>query len=88
MIEKEEKRTEFQELYESTHSISTTDALRLFNDSIVAKRITEQAGNVEVGSSSEGDLSAQRADQNHLESYYGELQSLLHECPEVKVKLL
>lgn len=86
LIETEVKRTEFQKLYESAKSISTTDALRLFNDAIVAKRITVQGENAEV-SSYEGEPPEQRSDQNYLESYYRELQSLLLGSPAIKVEL-
>ncbi|PON90396.1 Essential protein Yae1, N-terminal [Trema orientale] len=86
LIETEEKRTEFEKLYESVHSVSTTDALRLFYDAIVAKRDTEQGENPEV-SSSKGDLPKQKSDQNHLESSFGELQSLLLGSPAIRVEL-
>lgn len=86
LIEAEESRTKFQKLHESAQSVSTTDALRLFHDAILAKRIKEQGENAEV-SLHEGDLPEQRSDQNHLESYYGELQSLLLQSPAIKVQL-
>ncbi|EXC30703.1 hypothetical protein L484_027878 [Morus notabilis] len=88
LIETEEKRTEFQKLYESAHSLSTTDALKRFNDSIVAKRIREQGENVEA-SSDEGHLNQQRSDSDRkqLDSYYEELQSLLLESPRMKIEL-
>lgn len=71
MVERVEKRNGFKKLYESTHSVSTIEALRLFNDSLVAKKVKEEGG----------------SEQNRLELYYGELKSLVLESPEIEVKL-
>ena len=85
LIDTEERRTEFKKLHESTRSLSTTDALKLFNDSIVAKKSTEKGESSEV-SSHEGDHHQQRSEQKQLESYYEELQSLILKSPQIKIQ--
>lgn len=87
LIEPQEKRTEFQKLYESVHSLSTQDALRLFNDALMAKQAAEQGEKAEVISSVEG-LQEQRSERNPLGNYFAELRSLLLESPAMKVHLV
>jgi hypothetical protein len=70
-------------LYESVHSLSAVDALRLFND-IVAKKALEQSENAE-DSSHVACTQEQRSDCSRLENYFGELQALLSESPALKV---
>ncbi|KAM6550446.1 hypothetical protein CsatB_000254 [Cannabis sativa] len=79
LIETEEKRNQFQKLYKSVQSLSTKDALRLFNDAIVAERNREQVGNAEISSTDEI--------ENQLESYYRELQSLVLGSPLINLQL-
>ncbi|XP_062094729.1 uncharacterized protein LOC133800713 [Humulus lupulus] len=81
LVETEEKRTQFQKLYKSVQSLSTNDALKLFNDTVVAKRNTEEVGNAEISSTE------QCSDRNQLERYYKELQSLLLGSPSINVQL-
>jgi hypothetical protein len=71
-------------LYESVHSLSAVDALRLFNDDIVAKKALEQSENAE-DSSHVACTQEQRSDCSRLENYFGELQALLSESPALKV---
>ncbi|GMY22640.1 yae1 domain-containing protein 1 [Fagus crenata] len=87
LIETQEKRNEFKGLYESVHSISTADALRLFNDDFIAKKAQEQSENAEASSHVPG-LQEQSSDCSRLENYFGELQSLLSESPALKVHFL
>ncbi|KAF3437460.1 hypothetical protein FNV43_RR20213 [Rhamnella rubrinervis] len=84
LIDPQEKRTEFQKLYESAHSLSTQDALRLFNDALMAKKAAEQGEKAEVISFIEG-LQEQRSERNPLENYSAELRSLLLESPAIEV---
>ncbi len=87
LIETQEKRNEFKGLYESVHSISTADALRLFNDDFIAKKAQERSENAEASSHVPG-LQEQSSDRSRLENYFGELQSLLLESPALKVHFL
>nr|XP_048329140.1 putative tRNA 2'-phosphotransferase isoform X2 [Ziziphus jujuba var. spinosa]XP_048329141.1 putative tRNA 2'-phosphotransferase isoform X2 [Ziziphus jujuba var. spinosa] len=87
LIETREKRTEFQKLYESAYSISTTDALKLFNESLTAKIAAEQSENAEIETSRAG-LQEQRSEQNQLLNYAAELQSLVLKSPAVTLKSL
>ncbi|KAF5445952.1 hypothetical protein F2P56_031622 [Juglans regia] len=84
LIETQEKRDEFRVLYESVHSISTVDALRLFNDDLVAKKALEGSENAEA-SSRLPSLQEQSSGSNRLENYFVELQSLLSACPALDV---
>lgn len=87
LIESEEKRTEFQKLYESAHSLSTQDALGLFNDALMAKNAAERGEKADVSSFTEG-LEEQRSEQNPLGNYFAELRSLLLESPAITVHFL
>lgn len=84
LIEAQEKRDEFKVLYDSVHSRSTADALRLFNDDIVAKKALERSEHAEDSSHVAG-MQEQRSDCGRLENYFGELQALLSESPALKV---
>ncbi|KAG2671765.1 hypothetical protein I3760_13G010600 [Carya illinoinensis] len=84
LIETQEKRDEFRVLYESVRSISTVDALRLFNDDLVAKKALEGSENSEA-SSRLPSLQEQSSGCNRLENYFVELQSLLSDCPTLDV---
>ncbi|KAH7528060.1 hypothetical protein FEM48_Zijuj05G0031600 [Ziziphus jujuba var. spinosa] len=74
-------------LYESAYSISTTDALKLFNESLTAKIAAEQSENAEIETSRAG-LQEQRSEQNQLLNYAAELQSLVLKSPAVTLKSL
>ncbi|XP_061988498.1 uncharacterized protein LOC133706972 [Rosa rugosa] len=87
LIETEEQRTRFQGLYESVHSLSTTDALGLFNDEITSKNDREQVESSETSSFEvETGLEEQRLDLSGLGNYSAKLCSLLLESPGIKVK--
>ena len=78
LIETEEQRTRFQVLYKSVHSLSTTDALRFFNDEITSKRAGEQIASSETSSSEvETGLGEQRVDHIGL--------GILCRAPGIKV---
>lgn len=87
LIETQERRSEFQRLYESTLSLSIIDALRLFSDSILQKNAAEQGVYAEISSKIDG-LQGQSLDRDCLGKYSGELNSLLIQCPTIKVKFL
>ncbi|XP_059437832.1 uncharacterized protein LOC132170753 isoform X1 [Corylus avellana] len=84
LIETQEKRNEFKVLYESVHSLSTADALKLFNDDIMAKKALERSENAEDSSHVAG-MQEQSSDCSRLENYFGELQALLSESPALEV---
>ena len=84
MVETEEKRNEFCKLYESTHSLSTADALKLFHADL-SKKSVKNSDNAEPSSHSPLDLHAQSSDGSTLKKYYGELQSLIVDTPVVTV---
>ncbi|KAM5551939.1 hypothetical protein ABKV19_026685 [Rosa sericea] len=88
LIETEEQRTRFQGLYQSVHSLSTTDALGLFNNEITkSKNDREQVESSETSSFEvETGLEEQRLDHSGLGNYSAKLRSLLLESPGIKVK--
>ncbi|ONI20692.1 hypothetical protein PRUPE_2G029400 [Prunus persica] len=86
LIETEDQITGLQGLYESVHSLSTTDALRLFNDEIMDKKAGEQSENADT-SSLEAGLPEQIPDRSGLRNHFAELRSLLLESPAIKVHL-
>lgn len=87
LIETEEQRTGFQGLYESVHSLSTTDALGLFNDEITSKKDREQTERSDTSSLEvETGLEEQRLGHTGLGNYSAELRSLLFESPGIKVQ--
>lgn len=86
LVETLEKRNEFQGLYESVHSLSTTDALRLFNEDIKAKEALEQSKPVEVSPHTAG-LQEQTSHVSHLRNYHGQLESLIRESPAIDIHL-
>ncbi|XP_008245884.1 PREDICTED: uncharacterized protein LOC103344035 isoform X1 [Prunus mume] len=86
LIGTEDQITGLQGLYESVHSLSTTDALRLFNDEIMDKKAREQSENADT-SSLEAGLPEQIPDRSGLRNHYAELRSLLFESPAIKVHL-
>lgn len=44
IVETQEKRTKFSQLYESVSSLSTTDALKLFHDDFSSKNLRQSDG--------------------------------------------
>ncbi|KDP40500.1 hypothetical protein JCGZ_24499 [Jatropha curcas] len=77
LIETQEKRNKFQSLYESVHSLSTTDALKLFHDDMMTKKAVEQSEHANATSET-------ASSHCSLEKYTGVLQSLLLESPVIK----
>ncbi|XP_039027167.1 uncharacterized protein LOC120160926 isoform X1 [Hibiscus syriacus] len=70
LIETQEKRDKFQELYRSVNSLSSLDALKLFHDDI----LTKKAGTEEQSSNSAS-----------LGTYTAKLQSLIIDSPGIQV---
>ncbi|XP_024984660.1 uncharacterized protein YAE1-like [Cynara cardunculus var. scolymus] len=73
IIESQETRNKLHSLYESVNKLSTTDALKVFHDGLSQRRVNE------------GDLE-QNSDGSVLDSYYGQLQSLIVESPAIEVQ--
>ncbi|XP_027355603.1 uncharacterized protein LOC113865333 isoform X2 [Abrus precatorius] len=86
LIETLEKRNEFRELHESVHSLSTTDALRLFNDEIKAQEALEQSEQSEVSHPTPG-LQEQPSRDSLLRNYRGQLESLICDNPAFDIHL-
>ncbi|MBA0842211.1 hypothetical protein Goarm_002053 [Gossypium armourianum] len=85
LIETQENRDKFQELYESVNLLSATDALKLFHDDILTKKAVEQSGSTEA-SVSVGGAQEHISNSSSLGTYSTKLQSLLLESPEIKVQ--
>ncbi|WJX30825.1 hypothetical protein P8452_19322 [Trifolium repens] len=85
LVEAKEKREEFQGLYESVQSLSTIDALRLFNDDIKAKEALEQSEHVE-GSSNRAE-SKEKTSHDSLGSYIGKFESLIKDSPAIDIQI-
>ncbi|GMP55151.1 hypothetical protein CsSME_00020058 [Camellia sinensis var. sinensis] len=79
LVETQEEKDKFQSLYESVHSLSTTDALKLFHD--MSKRSVEQIDSNEASSNVDQSF-------NILQNYSGELKSLVLKCPAIEVNLV
>ncbi|KAH9745498.1 Yae1 N domain-containing protein [Citrus sinensis] len=86
LIEIQEKRNKFQNLHEYMHSLSTTDALKLFHDDILTEKAAEQSEHAEAGSNVMG-LQNQSSDRSCLENHFGELESIILETPAIQVPL-
>ncbi|KAK2386152.1 Essential protein Yae1, N-terminal [Trifolium repens] len=84
-VEAKEKREEFQGLYESVQSLSTIDALRLFNDDIKAKEALEQSEHVE-GTSNRAE-SKDKTSHDSLGSYIGKFESLIKDSPAIDIQI-
>ncbi|KAL6124942.1 hypothetical protein ACLB2K_077450 [Fragaria x ananassa] len=88
LTETEEQRTRFQGLCESVHSLSTTDAFRLFNDEITSKKDREQISSSETSSFQVETVSEeQRVDHSGLGVHSAKLRSLILESPRIKVNI-
>ncbi|KAJ4837499.1 ATP-dependent 6-phosphofructokinase 4, chloroplastic [Turnera subulata] len=88
LIKTQEERNQFQGLYESVHSISTTDALKLFHDDMMTKKEATPSVDTMAGSSSKEGTGKESSDCSLVGNYVGELQSLLLQCPDIKSHLL
>ncbi|XP_020215066.1 uncharacterized protein LOC109799006 [Cajanus cajan] len=86
LIETQEKRNEFQGLYESVHSLSTTDALKLFSEEIKEQEALKQSEHLEV-SHHTARLPEQPSHGSQLRNYHGQLESLLHDSPAIGIHL-
>ncbi|KAI8566371.1 hypothetical protein RHMOL_Rhmol02G0035500 [Rhododendron molle] len=54
LVVTQEEKDKFQSLYESVHSLSTTDALKLFHDDILTDRSVEHSENAEASPNEAG----------------------------------
>ncbi|KAK7381891.1 hypothetical protein VNO80_00440 [Phaseolus coccineus] len=86
LIETQEKRNEFQVLYESVHSLSTTDALGLFSEEIKAQEALEHSEHSEVSHHTAG-LQEQSSRGSQLRNYRGQLTSLITDSPAIDIHL-
>lgn len=68
------------------HSLSTIDALRMFNDDIKAREALEHSEHVEVRPKV-ADLQDQTSSRSHLGSYIGQLESLIKESPAIDIQI-
>ncbi|GJX11906.1 essential protein Yae1 [Tanacetum coccineum] len=71
IIESQETKTKFHNLYESMNNLSTTDALKLYNDDLSKTRVRE---------------GKQNSDGSVLDSYHQQLRSLVLESPAIRVQ--
>ncbi|KAI8537823.1 hypothetical protein RHMOL_Rhmol09G0053700 [Rhododendron molle] len=60
LVVTQEEKDKFQSLYESVHSLSTTDALKLFHDDILTDRSVEHSENAEASPNEAGTEMAER----------------------------
>lgn len=82
MVESLEKRNEFQELYESVQSLSTTDSLRLFHEDFKAQEATEQNEHTDVIGQTVS-LQEQIPHNYPLTKYRAQLESLICDTPSI-----
>ncbi|CAI0463686.1 unnamed protein product [Linum tenue] len=87
LVQTEEKRKKFQELHELVNSITTTNALKLFHEDVLAEEAAgkkikhnETGENPQKGSSS--------LNSRHFGQYAEDLHSLLHDSPAIESNLL
>ncbi|GMI95666.1 hypothetical protein like AT1G34570 [Hibiscus trionum] len=85
LIETQEKRDKFRELYGSVNSLSAQDALKLFHDDILTKKAAEQSKSKEA-SVSVGGAQEQSSNSASLGTYTAKLQSLTLDSSEIQVQ--
>ncbi|KAK3018115.1 hypothetical protein RJ639_003486, partial [Escallonia herrerae] len=85
LVETQESRNSYSQLYENVHSLSTTDALKLFHDDLTNKLINTN-DNAEVISSI-ADPHDESSDGGSLENYYAKLQLLMLQSPGIRMHL-
>ncbi|KAK7264261.1 hypothetical protein RJT34_31867 [Clitoria ternatea] len=86
LIETAEKRNEIQGMYESVHALSTTDALRLFNEEITTQEAFEKSEHIEVRHHT-ACLQEQPSHGSLLTNFRGQLESLIHDSPAIDIHL-
>lgn len=79
LVETEEKRNMLKQLHESVHSLSTSDALKLFHE--------EQTRTSAIPNENTNPDITQISDEGVLENYYKELQSFISETTAIEVCL-
>ncbi|PKI62999.1 protein YAE1-like [Punica granatum] len=85
LIEGQEKRDKYRHLHESVHSLSTSDALKLFSAEIISNRKTqhdEESKAIHKVSSPH-----QSSEPSQIGAYVGELKELLGRSPAIEVHL-
>jgi hypothetical protein len=82
LVEKLEKRNEFQGLYQSVQSLSTTDALRLFHEDIKSQEASEQSEDVDVSCNAVS-LQERTSHDSPLVKYRAQLESLISDSPAI-----
>ncbi|CAN0863514.1 hypothetical protein LINGRAHAP2_LOCUS8715 [Linum grandiflorum] len=82
LVQTEGKRKEFQNLHESTSSISTKDALKLFHEDVLAAEEAARNGG-EAEQQQQG-----RTSSRNLGRYAEELNSLLLDSPAIESHLM
>ncbi|GMI95566.1 hypothetical protein like AT1G34570 [Hibiscus trionum] len=87
LIETQEQRDKFRELYGSVNSLSASDALKLFHDDILTKeaQAAEQSKSKEA-TVSVGGAQEQSSNSASLGTYTAKLQSLILDAPEIQVQ--
>ncbi|KAK3007600.1 hypothetical protein RJ639_013994 [Escallonia herrerae] len=85
LVETQESRNSYSQLYENVHSLSTTDALKLFHDDLTNKLINTN-DNAEVISSI-AEPHDESSDGSSLENYYAKLQLLMLQSPGIRMHL-
>ncbi|XP_047147746.1 uncharacterized protein LOC124820145 [Vigna umbellata] len=86
LIPTQEKRNEFQGLYESVHSLSTPDALGLFGEEIKAQEALEHSEGSEASHHTVG-LQEHPSHGSQLRNYRGQLESLISDFPAIDIHL-
>ncbi|KAK6928850.1 Essential protein Yae1, N-terminal [Dillenia turbinata] len=86
LVEKEENQIKLQHLYECFHSLSATDALKLFHLEVLAKKSEETSESTQGTSTSTGLQCLSSSDPGSLRNCYGELKSILSETSSIKMQ--
>ncbi|XP_052182344.1 protein YAE1-like isoform X2 [Diospyros lotus] len=85
LMEAQDDRDKMQSLHESVLALSTADSLKLFHDEDVSmKRSAEETVGAEVNPHMAG---SQSQSSSTLNSYFGELKSLILKHPAIQVNL-
>ncbi|XP_045822971.1 uncharacterized protein LOC123915779 [Trifolium pratense] len=82
LVEKLEKRNEFQGLYHSVQSLTTTDSLKLFHEDIIAQEASEQNVHVDVSCNTVS-LQEKTSHNSPLVKYREQLESLISDSPAI-----
>ncbi|ONK78434.1 uncharacterized protein A4U43_C02F18720 [Asparagus officinalis] len=80
-----EKRERLRNLYQSSHKISTMDALKMYHESIQRAETKQEPSesSSQISSGDNGELSM----YNQLDDLFKELISIQHDSPEIDLKI-